>query len=152
LKGGLPTVVIVSGAFLVASAQSWITGLLAVCEAELERLVTARQVVGELPAVHVAAAVPDRPALPTPRTGSAEVREIGQDAAAPFAEQVLKVLAGHAGPVRCRAGRRGAGPGDHARNVERVRQRLKKAAAAGVVVKTPGSLFTLARVPAGAGR
>jgi hypothetical protein len=28
---------------------------------------------------------------------------------------------------------------------------LKKAAAAGVVVKTPGGLFTLARVPAAAG-
>lgn len=65
-----------------------ITGLLAVCEAELERLVTARQGVGELPAVHVAAAVADRPALFVPRTGSAEVREVGQDAAAPFAEEV----------------------------------------------------------------
>src|SRR5688572_5395591 len=63
-----------------------IGGLLAACEAEWERLVTARQVVGELPAVHVAAAVADRSALPASRTGSAEVREIGQDAAAPFAE------------------------------------------------------------------
>jgi len=128
-----------------------ITGLLAVCEAELERLVTARQVVGELPAVHVAAAVPDRPGLPVPRTGSAGVREIGPDAAAPFAEQVLKVLAGHAGPVRCRQVAEGLGLEITARNVERVRQRLKKAAAAGVVVKTPGGLFTLARVSAAAG-
>jgi hypothetical protein len=115
-----------------------IAGLLAVCEAELERLVTARQVVGELPAVYVAAAVPDRPTLPTPRTGSAEVRGIGQDAAAPFAEQVLGVLAGHAGPVRCRRVAEGLGLEITARNVERVRQRLTKAAAAGVVVKTPG--------------
>lgn len=115
-----------------------ITGLLAVCEAEMERLVTARQVVGELPAVHVAAAVPDRSALPTPRTGSAEVREIGQDTAAPFVEQVLKVLAGHADPVRCRQVAEELGLEITARNVERVRQRLKKAAAAGVVVKTPG--------------
>jgi hypothetical protein len=54
-----------------------IKGLLAVCEAELDRLVTARQVVGELPAVH-AAAVPDRPPLPTPRTGSAECASTGR--------------------------------------------------------------------------
>lgn len=52
-----------------------IAGLLAVCEAELERLVTARQVVGELPAVHAAEAVPDRP---PPRTGSAGVRDTGR--------------------------------------------------------------------------
>lgn len=128
-----------------------ITGLLVVCEAELERLVTARQVVGELPAVHVAAAVPDRPPLPAPRTGSAEVREIGQGAAASPAEQVLKVLAGHAGPVRCRRVAEGLGLEATARNVERVRHRLKKAAAAGTVVQTPGGLFTLARVPAAAG-
>jgi hypothetical protein len=131
-----------------------ITGLLAVCEAELERLVTARQVVGELPAVHVAAAVPDRPPVPAPRTGSAEVREYGQERAASFAEQVLQVLqvlAGHAGPVRCRQVAEGLGLEITARNVERVRHRLKKAAAAGVVVRTPGGLFTLARVPAAAG-
>jgi hypothetical protein len=128
-----------------------ITELLALCEAELERLVTARQVVADLPAVHVAAAVPGRPALPTPRAGPAEVGEIGQDAAAPFAEQVLGVLAGHAGPVRCRQVAEGLGLDVTARNVERVRQRLKKAAAAGVVVKTPGGLFTLARASAAAG-
>jgi hypothetical protein len=127
-----------------------ITGLLAVCEAELDRLVTARQVVGELPVVH-AAAVPDRPPLPTPRTGSAEMRGHGQDAAASFAEQVLRVLAGHAGPVRCRRVAEGLGLEITARNVERVRHHLKKAAAAGVVVRTPGGLFTLARVPAAAG-
>ena len=121
------------------------------CETELERLVTARQVVGELPAVHVAAAADDRPALPAPRTGSAEVREHGQDAAALFAEQVLQVLGGHAGPVRCRRVAEGLGLEITARNVERVRQRLKKAAAAGVVVQTPGGLFTLARVPTAAG-
>ena len=79
------------------------------------------------------------------------MREHGQDAAASFAEQVLQVLAGHAGPVRCRRVAEGLGLEITARNVERVRQRLKKAAAAGVVVQTPGGLFTLARVPAAAG-
>lgn len=106
-----------------------ITGLLAVCEAELDRLVTARQVVGELPAVHAAAAVADRPPLSTPRTGSAEVPGHGQDAAASFAEQVLRVLAGHAGPVRCRRVAEGLGLEITARTVERVRHHLKKAAA-----------------------
>jgi hypothetical protein len=129
-----------------------ITGLLAVCEAELDRLDTARQVVGELPEVHAAAAVPDRPALPAPRAGSAGVREIGQqDAAVSFAEEVLQVLAGHAGPVRCRQVAEGLGLEVTARNVERVRHHLKKAAAAGLAVVTPGGLFTLARVPAAAG-
>jgi hypothetical protein len=79
------------------------------------------------------------------------VREHGQDAAASLAEQVLRVLAGHAGPVRCRRVAEGLGLEITARNVERVRHHLKKAAAAGVVVQTPGGLFTLARVPAAAG-
>jgi hypothetical protein len=38
------------------------------------------------------------------------VREHGQDAAASFAEQVLRVLAGYAGPVRCRRVAEGLGP------------------------------------------
>jgi hypothetical protein len=128
-----------------------IAGLLAVCETELVRLVTARQVVGELPAVNVAATVPERPPVPAPRTGSAKARKRGQDAAASFTEQVLKVLAGHAGPVRCGQVVEGLGLEVTARNVERVRHRLKKAAAAGQVVRTPGGLFTLARVPTAAG-
>lgn len=129
-----------------------IAGLLAVCEAELERLVTARQVVGELPAVSVVAdTVPERPLVPAPRTGSAKTQKRGQDAAASFTEQVLRVLAGYAGPVRCGQVAEGLGLEITARNVERVRHRLKKAAVAGVVVQTPGGLFTLARVPAAAG-
>lgn len=129
-----------------------ITGLLAVCEAELERLGTARQVVGELPAVQVAVTVADLPPpVPAPRTGSAGVREHGQETAASFAERVLQVLAGYAGPVRCRQVAEGLGLEITARNVERVRHHVKKAAAAGLVVRTPGGLFTLARVPAAAG-
>lgn len=118
-----------------------ITGLLAVREAELERLVTARQVVGELPAVHAAAAVADRPSLPAPRTGSAEVSGRGrrQDGSASFAKQVLQVLAGHAGPVRCGQVTEGLGLEITARNVERVRHRLKKAAAAGWWCRRPGA-------------
>lgn len=127
-----------------------IMGLLAMCEAELGRLVTAREVVGELPAVHVTAVAPDRSSFSAPRTGSVEVREHGRDADASFAEQVLRVLAGYAGPVRCRQIAEGLGMEITARNVERVRQRLKKAAAAGVVVQTPGGLFTLTRVSAAA--
>jgi hypothetical protein len=125
-----------------------IAGLLAVCEAELERLVTAREVVGELPAVNlVAATVPERVLVPAPRTGLAAARERGPDAAA---EQVISVLAGYAGPVRCRQVTEALGLEITARNVERVRHRLKKAATAGVVVQTPGGLFTLAHVPTSA--
>jgi hypothetical protein len=64
---------------------------------------------------------------------------------------MLTVLAGYAGPVRCRRVTEALGLEITARNVERVRHRLKKAAAAGVVVQTPRGLFTLARVPVAAG-
>lgn len=53
------------------------------------------------------------------------------DAAAVFAERVLGVLAGYAGPVRCRQVVEGLGLEMTARNVERVRHHLKRAAAAG---------------------
>ncbi|MBT2674908.1 hypothetical protein J7E95_29690 [Streptomyces sp. ISL-14] len=55
------------------------------------------------------------------------------------------MLARYAGPVRCRQVVEDLGLEVTARRVEVVRHRLKKAAAAGLVVQTPGGLFTLAR-------
>jgi hypothetical protein len=55
------------------------------------------------------------------------------------------VLARYAGPVRCRQVVEDLGLEVTARQVEVIRHRLKKAVAAGVVVQTPGGLFTLAR-------
>ena len=128
-----------------------IAELLRVCELELGRLSTARQVVGELPEVAHAGAVATRPRVPAPRRGSGAGRAEAADAALEFTERVLGVLAGYAGPVRCRRVVEALGLEATARNVERVRHHLKKAVAAGRAVSTPGGLFTLARVPAAAG-
>ncbi|MGW5442838.1 hypothetical protein [Streptomyces asiaticus] len=49
-------------------------------QAEAERLRAEAERIAGLLAVCEAAAVPDRPALPTPCTGSTEVRAMGQDA------------------------------------------------------------------------
>jgi hypothetical protein len=127
-----------------------IAGLLRACEEELARLSTAVEVVGELPVVQ-AWAVSARSQVPAPRCELAGGQALEAEVAASFAERVLGVLAGYAGPVRCRQVVEGLGLEVSARNVERVRQRLKKAAASGRVVQTPGGLFTLARVRAAAG-
>jgi hypothetical protein len=127
-----------------------IAGLLRVCEEELARLSTAVEVVGELPVVQ-ASAVSARPQVPAPRCELAGGQASAAEVAASFTERVLGVLAGYAGPVRCRQVVEGLGLEATARNVERVRHQLKKTAAAGRVVQTPGGLFTLTRVRAAAG-
>lgn len=126
-----------------------IAGLLRVCEQELSRLSTAVQVVGELPVVRTSAASA-RSQVPAPRRESVGGQVPTAEAAASFTERVLGVLAGYAGPVRCRQVVEGLGLEATARNVERVRHQLKKSAAAGRVVQTPGGLFTLTRVRAAA--
>jgi len=125
-----------------------IAGLLRVCEEELARLSTAVQVVGELPAVQPSA-VSARLQVPAPRGELADGQ--AAEVAASFTERVLGVLAGYAGPVRCRQVVEGLGLEATARNVERVRHQLKKTAAEGRVMQTPGGLFTLTRVRAPAG-
>lgn len=127
-----------------------IAGLLRVCEEELARLTTACEVVGEL----LAAQAPDGLAhaqIPSPRGELVEEKAPMTESAASFIERVLTVLAGYAGPVRCRQVVEGLGVEVTARNVERVRHQLKKAVAAGRVMQTPGGLFTLtcARTAAG---
>ena len=125
-----------------------IAGLLRVCEEELVRVSTAVEVVGELPVVQDSA-VSARLQLPVPRCELAGGPEA--EVAVSFTERVLGVLAGYAGPVRCRQVVEGLGLEATARNVERVRHQLKKTAAEGRVVQTPGGLFTLTRVRAPAG-
>ena len=69
-----------------------IGGLLGICLQELERLVTARGVVGELAVAHPAAvAMPARNAAPAASRGEVEA----------FTEQVLAVLAERGDAVRC---------------------------------------------------
>lgn len=113
-----------------------ITALLATCERELARITTACQVVGELPRVEPVPAAPVALAVvpAARRPPDAEARE-----------RLLAVLARYAGPVRCRQVAEDLGLEVTARQVEVIRHRLKKAVAAGLVVQTPGGLFTLAR-------
>jgi hypothetical protein len=118
-----------------------ITALLVTCEQELARITTACEVVGELPRSEAGSAAfcaVSPVTVPAPRRG-------GRPADADARERLLAVLARYAGPVRCRQVVEDLGLEVTARQVEVIRHRLKKAVAAGVVVQTPGGLFTLAR-------
>lgn len=121
-----------------------ITALLATCERELARITTACQVVGELPRVEPVPAAPVAVAL-------AVVPAARRPPDAEARDRLLAVLARYAGPVRCRQVVEDLGLEVTARQVEVVRHRLKKAVAAGLVVQTPGGLFTLARGAVAAG-
>lgn len=130
-----------------------ISGLVAAREEELARLTTALEVVAALPVAHPAPPTTGAVVAAIPCAGSAPVGGVvvRAEAAAVFTERVLGVLAGFAGPVRCRQVVEGLGLEVTARDVERVRHHLKNAAAAGQVVRTPGGLFTLARGRVAAG-
>ncbi|MDT0470008.1 hypothetical protein [Streptomyces gibsoniae] len=121
-----------------------ITALLATCERELARITTACEVVGELPRIEPVPAAPAAVAF-------AVVPAARRPPDARAREQLLAVLARYAGPVRCRQVVEDLGLEVTARQVEVIRHRLKKAVAAGVVVQTPGGLFTLARGTVAAG-
>lgn len=113
-----------------------IGGLLLVCRSELERLVTARGVVGELAVTHPGKALqPVGGAVPV--ASAVEV----------FTERVLAVLAELGRPVRCREVVAALGEdASVARHVERVRHRLKKLCRAGRVEQMAPGVFTLAGV------
>jgi hypothetical protein len=117
-----------------------IGALLAVCRQELERLVTARDVVGEL-TVAYPADIPAAAVMPVPVAG---VVAPGGDVEA-FTKQVLAVLAERGRPMRCRevVAVLGEDP-SVARHGERVRHRLKKLCAAGQVAEPAPGMFTLA--------
>jgi hypothetical protein len=114
-----------------------ITGLVAVCRQELDRVVTARGVVGELAGARPAAVVPVRQAGPGVPDGEM----------AAFTERVLTVLAQVGRPVRCRELVEALGQdATVARQVERVRHRLKKLRQAGRVAEPAPGVFTLPEV------
>jgi hypothetical protein len=126
-----------------------IGGLLAGCRQELDRLVTAREVVADLavayPAVAAVSQLAQRRVVERvpPAAGAGPAR--GADAEA-FNLRVLAVLAERGRPVRC--GEVVAALGEDPlvpRHVERVRHRLKKLRAGGQVTETAPGMFTLTR-------
>jgi hypothetical protein len=117
-----------------------IDGLLSVCRSELERLVTARAVVGEL-----AMAYPGRGSAVLAQVNGAGVSVSGTGLEV-FTDRVLAVLAEQGRAVRCQEVVAALGQdASVARHVERVRHRLKKLAVAGRVQETAPGLFTLPR-------
>jgi hypothetical protein len=109
-----------------------IAELLDACALELERVTTAREVVAELPVV----------------TGPGQVRDpvaVGEDDPEGFADQVLAILAGRGAGMRCRDLVEALGEdAGVARNVERVRHRMKRLARAERVAESEPGVFTLA--------
>lgn len=113
--------------------QERIAGLLAACRVELDRLVVAREVVAGLTA-------PPPTALVTAAGGGIPAVESTQ-----FGQRLLAVLAAHSGPMRCREVVAVLGEDPRvARHGERVRHRLKKLVAAGLVTEPEPGMFTLA--------
>ena len=116
--------------------QARLAGLLGACRVELERLVVAREVVAGLARAPVAPMV----AAVASAGGGVPAGENTE-----FGQQLLNVLAEHAGPMRCRQVVAALGEDPRvARHGERVRHRLKKLVAAGVVVEPEPGIFTLA--------
>jgi len=124
--------------------------LIEVREAELVRLDTARQVVGELPATHAAAV-----SVPAPRASANPGAEAAAAAAAvrvrrtsAFTQEVrlaVQSLAeGGVTSVRCQDVVAALGQEITHREVERARHHLKRLVTAGVVVQLKPGVFTLA--------
>lgn len=112
--------------------QARIAGLLASCRVELERLMVAREVVTGLTS---------RPPLATASPGGG----VPAVQSTEFGQQLLTVLAAHAGPMRCRDVVAALGEDPRvARHGERVRHRLKKLVAADLVIESEPGVFTLA--------
>jgi hypothetical protein len=112
--------------------QARLADLLATCRVELERLVVAREVIaGLVPAPPAAAAASAGGGVP-----AVESTEFGQ--------QLLAILAAHAGPMRCRQIVAALGEDPKvARHGERVRHRMKKLVAADLVIEAVPGEFTL---------
>jgi hypothetical protein len=120
--------------------------LLADRRGELDRVTAARQVIDELPSAH------SRPApagaVPAPRSSAAVAA--AEPAGAMSAEQVLAVLV-ERGPQRCREVVEAlGGDGTLAREIERVRHRLKRLKDQGRVAEPARGVFTLAGTKAAA--
>jgi hypothetical protein len=116
--------------------QARLADLLAACRVELERLVVAREVVAGL----ARQPVPPMVAAVASAGGGVPAGESTE-----FGQRLLHVLAEHAGPMRCRQVVAALGEDPRvARHGERVRHRLKKLVAAGVVIEPEPGMFTLA--------
>lgn len=113
--------------------QVRLAGLLAACRVELDRLVVAREVIAGLVAPPSLAAVASAGGG-VPAGQSTE-----------FGQQLLNILAGQAGPMRCREIVAALGEDPRvARHGERVRHRMKKLVAADLVIEAVPGEFTLA--------
>lgn len=122
--------------------------LLADRELELERLLTARQVLAELPGVHPPTV---QVKLPVTRAGETEsgpggsaVRRVAEREA--FTAVVLDLLSASRSPMRCKdiVVALGGDP-QVPREAEKVRHHLKREKQAGRVLEREPGLFTLAR-------
>jgi hypothetical protein len=108
-----------------------IAGLLEACQVELERVVTAREVVAGLSAV----------TDPAQQRAAASTVD---DELPQFTDRVLAVLAERGTPMRCRELAEALGDdAGAARNVERVRHRMKRLARAGRVTEPTPGMFAL---------
>jgi hypothetical protein len=111
--------------------QERIAGLLAACRAEAERLMVAREVVAGLTAA--------------PAPAVAAGGGVSGVQSTEFGQRLLNMLAAHTGPMRCREVVAVLGEDPRvARHGERVRHRLKKLVAAGLVAEPEPGMFTLA--------
>lgn len=121
--------------------------LLADAEGELERLLTARQVLAELPDLHPPTVEVSLPAARSgPRgsaPGGAERRRVERET---FTATILDVLGSSRSPMRCKdlVAALG-GDAEVPREVEKVRHHLKREKQAGRVLEREAGLFTLAR-------
>ena len=122
--------------------------LLADAERELERLLTARQVLSELPDVHPPTVQVKLPApqagRPEPGSGGgAQRRRVEREA---FTATMLDVLSASRSPMRCKDVVAAlGGDAEVPREVEKVRHHLKREKQAGRVIEREAGLFTLAR-------
>lgn len=112
--------------------QARLAGLLEACRVELERFVVAREVVaGLVPALPGAAVASAGGGVPAVQNTE-------------FGQQLLAILAAGSGPMRCRQVVAAMGEDPRvARHGERVRHRLKKLVAAGLVIEPEPGIFTL---------
>jgi hypothetical protein len=108
-----------------------IAGLLEACQLELDRVVTAREVVASLSAVT------------DPGQRRAAASTVG-DELPEFTDRALAVLTERGTPMRCRELAEALGDdAGAARNVERVRHRMKRLARAGRVTEPAPGMFAL---------
>lgn len=123
-----------------------IVELIGVREAELIRLDTAREVVGQLPVAHTAEAAPAVVPAPRSRPGANAAAASRAAKAEAFTRKVAHVVEAFAvndgTAVRCKDVVEALGEEVVPRRVEKVRHHLKRLVAAGALVEVGPGLFT----------